>query len=71
LDGTLAGVPLKIAAKVDPIGFREYFDSKIQLSDNPLVEFIGAIGYPEKNHSSGECAGIVVSLIGGNPLGWW
>jgi glycosyltransferase involved in cell wall biosynthesis len=44
----LAGVPLKIAAKVDAVD-REYFESEIKpLLADPLVEFLGEIGYGEK-----------------------
>jgi hypothetical protein len=44
-----AGVPLKIAAKVDAAD-REYFDIRIRpLLDHPLVEFIGKIGEREKS----------------------
>jgi glycosyltransferase involved in cell wall biosynthesis len=42
------GMPLRIAAKVDPAD-REYFDSEIKpLLDHPLVEYIGEIGEGEK-----------------------
>src|SRR5579872_7416887 len=38
-----AGIPLKIAAKVDPVD-REYFERVIEpLLDHPLIEFIGEI----------------------------
>jgi glycosyltransferase involved in cell wall biosynthesis len=43
-----AGMPLKIAAKIDPAD-QEYFEAEIRkLLDNPLVEFIGEIGEDEK-----------------------
>ena len=43
-----AGIPLKIAAKVDPAD-QEYFEHVIEpLLDDPLVEFIGEIGDHEK-----------------------
>ena len=44
-----AGMPLKIAAKIDRVDV-EYFENVIKpLLDHPLIEFIGEIGYPEKN----------------------
>lgn len=44
----LAGVPLKIAAKVDAVD-RAYFENEIKpLLDDSLVEFMGEIGYGEK-----------------------
>ena len=44
----LSRVPLKIAAKVDAVD-REYFANQIKpLLDDPLVEFIGEIGYGDK-----------------------
>jgi glycosyltransferase involved in cell wall biosynthesis len=43
------GIPLKIAAKVDHVD-QKYFECKVRpLLDHPLVEFIGEIGYAEKN----------------------
>jgi glycosyltransferase involved in cell wall biosynthesis len=43
-----AGVPLKIAAKIDPAD-RDYFEAKIRkLLNNPAVEFLGEIGEHEK-----------------------
>jgi glycosyltransferase involved in cell wall biosynthesis len=42
------GLPLKIAAKIDPAD-EDYFESEIQgLMDHPLVEYIGEIGEHEK-----------------------
>lgn len=44
-----AGVPLKIAAKVDAAD-RVYFDTCIQpLLDHPLIEFVGEIGDAQKS----------------------
>jgi glycosyltransferase involved in cell wall biosynthesis len=43
-----AGMPIKIAAKVDPAD-REYFEANIRsLMDDPLVDYIGEIGDGEK-----------------------
>jgi glycosyltransferase involved in cell wall biosynthesis len=44
-----AGMPLKIAAKIDKAD-QEYFDTCIRpLLSSPDIEFIGEVGYPEKN----------------------
>src|ERR1044071_1682803 len=43
-----AGLPLKIAAKVDAVD-RDYFEKRIKpLLDDPLIEFIGEIGERDK-----------------------
>ncbi len=43
-----AGVPLKIAAKIDDVD-RDYFEDSIRpLLGNPLIEFIGEIGEADK-----------------------
>lgn len=45
---TRAGVPLRIAAKVDAVD-REYFDSAVRpLLDDPLVDFIGEVSGEQK-----------------------
>jgi len=66
---TLAGVPLKIAAKVDRAD-QEYFDAKIRpLLDNPLVEFIGEIGYPEKDDFLGNALALLFPIDWPEPFG--
>lgn len=52
-----AGVPIKIAAKVDP-GERAYFEQEIEpLLDHKLVDFVGEIGETEKKALlKGACA---------------
>src|ERR1041385_3522441 len=48
-----AGMPLKVAAKVDKAD-QEYFDTCIRpLIDGLQIEFIGEVGYPEKNEFLG------------------
>jgi glycosyltransferase involved in cell wall biosynthesis len=45
---THAGMPLRIAAKVDPVE-QEYFETSVKpLLDNPLVDFLGEVGGEEK-----------------------
>lgn len=59
-----AGLPLRIAAKVDPVD-RLYFEQVIApLLDNPLVDFIGEIGDAEK---TGFLGGAVALLF---PIDW-
>jgi glycosyltransferase involved in cell wall biosynthesis len=66
---SLSGVPLKIAAKVDPVD-RKYFESTIEpLLDNPLVEFIGEIGYPEKEEFLGKALALLFPIDWPEPFG--
>jgi glycosyltransferase involved in cell wall biosynthesis len=54
-----AGVPLQIAAKVDPVD-RDYFERAIApLLQDPLIEFIGEIGENEKGGFLGDAAAAV------------
>jgi glycosyltransferase involved in cell wall biosynthesis len=65
----LAGVPLKIAAKVDPVD-QEYYKTKIQpLLNNPLVEFIGEIGYPDKAGFLGNALALLFPIDWPEPFG--
>ena len=66
---TLAGIPLKIAAKVgDPE--RDYFEAKVRpLFDNPLVEFMGEIGYPEKKAFLGNALAVLFPIDWPEPFG--
>jgi len=64
-----AHMPLKIAAKVDKVD-AEYFNSVIKpLLDNPLVEFLGEIGYPEKNEFLGNAAAVLFPIDWPEPFG--
>lgn len=59
-----AGVPLKIAAKVDKVD-QEYFGKEIEpLLDHPLIEFIGEIGDAQKPEFLG---GAMAALF---PIDW-
>ncbi|WP_181708281.1 glycosyltransferase family 4 protein [Chthonobacter rhizosphaerae] len=61
---TRAGIPLKIAAKIDSAD-QAYFREVIQpLLDNPLVEFVGEIG----DHEKGEFLGNALALL--FPIDW-
>ena len=63
------GMPLKIAAKIDKAD-QEYFDSCIRpLLTLPNVEFIGEIGYPEKNKFLSEAAALLFPIAWPEPFG--
>ena len=62
-------MPLKIAAKIDRVDV-EYFETIIKpLLDHPLIEFIGEIGYPEKNVFLGNAAGLLFPINWREPFG--
>ena len=64
-----AGIPLRIAAKVDPAD-KEYFESEIRpLLKNPLVEFIGEIGYPTTAQFLGDAMGLLFPINWPEPFG--
>jgi glycosyltransferase involved in cell wall biosynthesis len=64
-----AGMPLKIAAKIDRVDVA-YFESVIKpLLDHPLIEFIGEIGYPEKNVFLGNAAALLFPINWPEPFG--
>src|ERR1700733_3353110 len=64
-----AGMPLKIAAKIDKVDVG-YFQSTIKpLLDHPLIEFIGEIGYPEKDSFPGKAAGLLFPINWREPFG--
>jgi glycosyltransferase involved in cell wall biosynthesis len=62
-------MPLKIAAKIDRVDV-EYFETVIKpLLDHPLIEFIGEVGYPEKNVFLGNAAGLLFPINWREPFG--
>jgi glycosyltransferase involved in cell wall biosynthesis len=64
-----AGIPLKIAAKIDRVD-REHFETCIQpLLDDPLIEFIGEIGYAEKNDFLGNASALLFPIAWPEPFG--
>ena len=64
-----AGMPLKIAAKIDRVD-TEYFETAIKpLLDHPLIEFIGEIGCPEKNVFLGNAAALLFPINWREPFG--
>jgi glycosyltransferase involved in cell wall biosynthesis len=64
-----AGMPLKIAAKVDKAD-QDYFNSVIKpLLDHPLVEFIGEIGGEEKEEFLGNAYALLFPIDWPEPFG--
>ena len=64
-----SGMPLKIAAKIDPAD-RLYFESTIKpLLDSSLIEFIGEIGSSEKNAFLGNAAALLFPIQWSEPFG--
>lgn len=64
-----AGMPLKIAAKVDKQD-REYFESKIKpMLEHELIEFVGEISDLEKNKFLGNAAALLFPIDWSEPFG--
>src|SRR5215510_928641 len=64
-----AGIPLKIAAKVDKVD-QDYFESEIEpLLREPGVEFIGEINEWEKQEFLSEAAGLLFPVDWPEPFG--
>ena len=64
-----AGMPLKIAAKVDRVD-REYFDTCIRpLMDASFVEFVGEISDHEKNEFLANATALVFPIAWEEPFG--
>jgi glycosyltransferase involved in cell wall biosynthesis len=63
------GIPLKIAAKVDPTD-QDYFDHVIRPQlDHPLIEFIGEIGDHEKRDFLGNAIALLFPIDWPEPFG--
>jgi glycosyltransferase involved in cell wall biosynthesis len=63
------GLPLRIAAKVDPAD-TQYYRSEIEpLLDHPLIEFIGEISDAEKNDFVGNALALVCPYDWPEPFG--
>ena len=63
------GLPLKIAAKVDPVD-REYFEKVVEpMLDDPLVEFLGEIGEDDKPAFLGGARALLFPIDWPEPFG--
>jgi glycosyltransferase involved in cell wall biosynthesis len=63
------GAPLKIAAKIDRAD-QEYFQNLIKPQlVHPLVEFVGEIGYPDKNDFLGSAMALLFPINWPEPFG--
>jgi len=64
-----AGVPLKIAARVDPID-QEYFDCEVRpLLEHPLVEWVGELDDAGKNELLGRALALLMPVNWDEPFG--
>ncbi|HZP39005.1 MAG TPA: glycosyltransferase family 4 protein [Methylomirabilota bacterium] len=64
-----AGIPLRIAAKVDRAD-REYFEREIEpLLDDPLVDYIGEIGDADKPAFLGDAVALILPIDWPEPFG--
>lgn len=64
-----AGMPIKIAAKIDKDG-EEYFHSVVEpMLDHPLVEFIGEIGEKDKAEFLGNARAVLFPIDWPEPFG--
>src|SRR5262249_40237515 len=64
-----AGVPLQLAAKIDPTQ-QDYFDTAVKPRlDDPLIEYVGEIGDAEKDAFLGDAAAFVFPIDWPEPFG--
>jgi glycosyltransferase involved in cell wall biosynthesis len=64
-----AGMPLKIAAKVDRVD-QDYYDNTIKpMLDHPLIEYIGEITESEKNEFLGNAYALIFPIDWPEPFG--
>ena len=65
----LVGMPLRIAAKIDRAD-DEYFETHIKsLLNDRLIQFVGEIGYPEKNAFLGDALALLFPINWPEPFG--
>lgn len=66
---TRLGLPIRIAAKVDPAD-QAYYEEKIRpLMSHPLVEYVGEIGEREKNEFLGQAMALLFPIDWPEPFG--
>jgi glycosyltransferase involved in cell wall biosynthesis len=63
-----AGIPLKIAAKIDERN-PEYFEKVRPLLEHPLVEYVGELGQDEKNKFLGDALALLFPIDWPEPFG--
>ncbi|HEX2240606.1 MAG TPA: glycosyltransferase family 4 protein [Actinomycetota bacterium] len=64
-----AGMPLRIAAKVDPVD-EQYFRTKVApLLDDPLIEFVGEVGGGDKRAFLGNARALLFPIDWPEPFG--
>jgi glycosyltransferase involved in cell wall biosynthesis len=64
-----AGIPLKLAAKVDTVDVT-YFKTEVEpLLDHPLVEFVGEIGEAQKSEFLGKARALLFPIDWPEPFG--
>ena len=64
-----AGIPLRIAAKIDRPD-RDYFETVVRpLLDHPLIEFLGEVGEEEKEKLLGEALALLFPIDWPEPFG--
>jgi glycosyltransferase involved in cell wall biosynthesis len=63
------GIPLRIAAKIEPL-HQDYFDATVRpFLDDPLVEFLGEIGEAEKGEFLGNACALLFPIDWPEPFG--
>ena len=64
-----AGIPLKMAAKVDPVD-QDYFEREIEpLLGHPLIDFVGEIGEAQKGAFLGNARAVLFPIDWPEPFG--
>jgi len=64
-----AGIPIKIAARVDPVDELYYRECVVPLLDHPLVEWIGEVDDNAKAALLGEALALLVPIAWEEPFG--
>jgi glycosyltransferase involved in cell wall biosynthesis len=64
-----AGIPLKIAAKVDPVD-QEFFQQRVEpLLDHPLIEYLGTVDEMRKRELMGGALALLLPICWDEPFG--
>jgi glycosyltransferase involved in cell wall biosynthesis len=63
------GLPLQIAAKVDPVDCAYYETAIVPLLQDPLIEFVGEIGEADKGSFLGDAAVLLFPIDWPEPFG--